>query len=545
MNKKEEGMVSRRSFVKGLALAGAVGASSLTIAGCSDKPASNAQADDTEATEITLKEATDTRECDVLVVGLGASGVQAAVAAAQEGADVIAIDLAPSMLATTNINTSGTFAVQSSLQKATPNPLTVQEAYEWLNTLSNYSYNCKALRNILEASGKAVDVLIEGGLEFITEFPDEKKETYTINEFRNIGGHRYGVKGEERAEILQGILDNAGVTTLFSTTAENPLIENNELAGIQCSSDDGVIDIKAKAVILSSGGFLGNEEMVSELFAGAQIVPIGNQNCVGDGINIARKTGAQLGKTFSISMNEYGGCHPNASPTFAFRAGVEVNEALRLPVLGVMAVDNEGKRFFNEGIMSESAKFTSEPLIREGYTYYVVDDTFVSKMETTSLSELIADPFVIVSFEDVYADTIREDFDEAIQQGWAYKADTIAELAEKYDLTDLEWSVERYNTFCDAGKDDDFYTEERFLAEIKTPPFYIIQSLPGGWLSMGGIKCNGDFQAVDVENKPIANLFVTGADADIFCAPYLAGGTANGFALGSGYTAGKAAAASL
>ena len=101
---------------------------------------------------------------------------------------------------------------------------------------------------------------------------------------------------------------------------------------------------------------------------------------------------------------------------------------------------------------------------------------------------------------------------------------------------------DRYNGYCKAGRDEQFFKDPKYLAAIEEAPFYIVESLPAGWLSLGGIKCDGRCQAVDASNKVVPGLFVAGADADLFTSPYYAAGSANGFAVGSGLIAGEAAA---
>ena len=92
----------------------------------------------------------------------------------------------------------------------------------------------------------------------------------------------------------------------------------------------------------------------------------------GAGIRAAQEAGAQLGKCFSISMNEYGGANDKATPTYSFRPTSGTNEAMRLPVFGGILLDSEGNRFVNEGMMCEKTMFCCEPLVRESYHYAAV-----------------------------------------------------------------------------------------------------------------------------------------------------------------------------
>ena len=293
---------------------------------------------------------------------------------------------------------------------------------------------------------------------------------------------------------------------------------------------------------MQRGGFLGSAEETAKHFAGAKIVCMGNELNTGNGINMAISAGAQLGKCFSISMNEYGGANTKASPTYSFRPTSGTNEAMRLPVFGGILLDSEGERFVNEGVMCEKTMFCCEPLVRESYYYAVCDEAFMKRWETESLSKFLGDERMKGMFSDVMATDIRKQFDKAIDEGWAYKANSLSDLANYFNLTNLEQTVEQYNEYCEAGTDELFFKNKKYLAPIKEAPFYIVESMPAGWLSLGGIKCNAKCQAVGSENNIINGLFVTGADADLFTSPYYAAGSANGFAIGSGLIAGEEAA---
>lgn len=530
--------VSRRDFLTGMGVAAAAVAGTGALAACSSKPNGNTLAS-TSAPE--LQKATKTMETDIVIAGLGASGLFAAHGAAVNGAKVIAIDAAASMDGTTNTRTSAAFAVGSSLQSVAPEPLTIEEFMGYINTGTNYQSNNKTLRNVIEASGRAVDVLVNVGMPFKVDFTKSKRSDPMMGR----GGCVYGVNGEERAAYFTKVMENAGVECLFNTKLTALLTNDGKVTGIQCTSGSDVIDIKAKAVILSTGGFLANEEEVAKHFAGAKIVNMGNPLNTGAGIVAAQSAGAQLGKCFSISMNEYGGANDKASPTYSFRPTSGTNEAMRLPVFGGLLVDGSGNRFVNEGVMCEKTMFCCEPLVRESYHYALCDEAFMKRWESEPLPTFLGDARMKGMFKDVTASDVRQQFDKAIEEGWAAKADTLAELAEKFNLPDLEKTVAEYNDYCAAGSDSMFFKDPKYLSPINQGPYYIIESMPAGWLSLGGIKCNGNCQALDSDNKPIAGLYVTGADADLYTSPYYGAGTANGFAVGSGLIAGESAAKTI
>ena len=218
---------------------------------------------------------------------------------------------------------------------------------------------------------------------------------------------------------------------------------------------------------------------------------------------------------------------------------------MRLPVFGGLLVDAEGARFINEGFMCERTMFAAEPIVREGYHYAVCDEAFMKRWETTPLPQFLGDARMQKMFDGVVASDIRDQFAKAEQEGWAFHADSLKELADHFGLVHLEETVEAYNGYCKAGSDDQFFKDAKYLTPLSEGPYYVVQSQPAGWLSLGGIKTDAYCQVVNADNKTVDGLFIAGADADLFPSPYYCAGMGNGFSIGSGLVAGQRAASQL
>ena len=89
---------------------------------------------------------------------------------------------------------------------------------------------------------------------------------------------------------------------------------------------------------------------------------------------------------------------------------------------------------------------------------------------------------------------------QAVEEGWGFKADTIEELAEHFGLTNLVETVAAYNGFCEAGEDAEFYKKAHFLTPVAQPPFYAFEYVPSAWGTNGGVKVDSCLRAVDAEN---------------------------------------------
>ncbi len=425
----------------------AVSLAGLSLTGCSS-PSAKAQNTDGEPRK--KKNADRSFETDVLVVGLGASGLLAAYGAAAKGAKVIGIDSVGSMSGVTNVRTSGAWAVGSTLEKEGPHGYTIKEAMDYINDKTNYQSNQKALRSILGASGRAIDALTAAGMQWRTDFDLPAEDA----NFAARGIHWYNLKGDERAAVFKNLVETVGVNCMFDTTAESAILENGKLVGIQCSSGNEVIDILAQAIVMATGGFLGSPDMVAKYFAGGSIVAMGNTVCKGTGINLSIESGAQVGKCFSISANEYGGSNDKASPRFAFRPDSGTNDALRLPAFGGLLVDAEGERFINEGFVCERAMFAGDSFIREKYCYAVADQSLINRLSSEPVSNFYGDGRMKSMFEGVVLSHLESQFDVAIKEGWAFKANSIDELATRFGQTKLADTISQYNKYCVQKNDE-------------------------------------------------------------------------------------------
>lgn len=243
--------ISRRAFVS----AASVAALGLGLAGCaSNQQQSNIETEtsSTDLPETGLLPADETVETEVLVVGLGASGIMAATAAGREGAQVLAIDVASDINGTGNINTTAPSVFGSNAQaEANPDNVTsAKDAYQFLLEQTHYQENSQVLLPMLERSALCADTMVEYGMPFMftnTLMPAEA----SINDKT---GAIYLVAGEERGAIWEAMLEGSNVETRFGTQGSQLIFdEEGTVCGVQCKSGDQVIDIYAQRVVLCTG----------------------------------------------------------------------------------------------------------------------------------------------------------------------------------------------------------------------------------------------------------------------------------------------------
>jgi fumarate reductase flavoprotein subunit len=484
---------------------------------------------------------------DVVIVGLGASGYMAAHNAAIEGSKVMAIEKGAALAVSNGLKVSGPFAIDTPVLQEKNSKLTVDKAFYHMMDYSHWSVNATLVRRCLETSKLAVTQLMDMGYQF--KEADFRFETPFKGEYG--GFHLILNPLSERVSIWEKTLKEDNVDVMFNTTGKKLIMDGDKVVGVEAQKKDGTkVTIHADSVILATGGFIGNKQMISENFSRVTINAAGGSLSTGDGINMAVEAGAVLDKTFGICGSEYGGTNTKATRS-AKQDKYDQNTAFKFGVYGGLYVDAQGSRFMNEGLMVDyPMSFGSESIIRNSPYYALVDQAYVDAMKTQGLylytkEKGAPDNWTIGNYyKEKILTNLDADLEEGIAQGWAYKADTIQELGKFFEIENLQATVDAYNKYCEDGVDPQFGKEAMYLSEIKEGPFYIVQNQFSGWSTIGGVRVDESLRALNDNNKAIPGLYVVGSDAgSLFSTPYYdIPGSFYGLAIDSGTIAGKEAA---
>ena len=520
----------------GAAVAGALAAAGVSAAGAAES--STADAKKSSAPSQTL-------ECDVCVVGCGAAGFMASITAAKRGAKVITVEKGADVTAPNGVYVSGPFAVDTDVlhNREGGTTLTVDDVFYHIMDYTHWTPNPSLDRKCLEASKDAVAMLEEIGYEF--KEANFRFETPFIDE--KGGFHLITTALEDRFGLWQNALDNAGVDVHWSCAMTDLVKDGDAVCGILATAEDGsVLEVKAGAVILATGGYLGNRDL-QERFLKTRKLNVakgGESLCTGDGILAAEAAGAALEKTFGYCPCEYGGTNSKASRP-AKQDKYDQNYAFKFGYYGNLLVDAEGKRFINEGLLCDyPMSYGSEQTLKNSPWYAVVDQAYVDAMTNDGLYNYMTargatheNWFIGNYFKDRILDKLPEDIEEGIAEGWCWKADTLEELAETVGLPHLVETVEKYNEYCDAGEDPQFGANPWYLSPVKTGPFYITENEPSAWSTFGGIRIDDQCRACDIDNHPIDGLYAAGTDAgSLYYSPYYdVPGFCYGLCIDSGY----------
>jgi fumarate reductase flavoprotein subunit len=253
------------------------------------------------------------------------------------------------------------------------------------------------------------------------------------------------------------------------------LVENGagQVTGVLVKGKySGYYVIRANAVVLATGGFSHNNELVARHVPKLQGFENTNQpGATGDGLQVAEQAGAA-----TVDL-EYIQAHPTYSPI----AGVLVTEAVRGN--GAILVNRDGARFVNE--ITTRDKAAAAILAQEGGRAYLVFDDSIRQ----SLSKI--ESFVHLGI---------------VEQG-----DSTAALAGALEIPPevLTATVTRYNDMVATGRDTEFSRPDlpRTLTE---PPYYAIEVTPAVHHTMGGVKIDPTTQVLGVNGKAIDGLYAAG-----------------------------------
>ena len=461
----------------------------------------------------------------VVVVGGGAAGMMAAIKLAKNGVDVLVIEKGATIGVANGWNCGGPMASNTSVQKEAGVTITDEMLFNDLTEDAYLTSDSRLLRRVIARTG----LQRESGLDMFLR-PDNYGAGYRSRHGYNTG------KADRPAFIEKAYLD-AGGRLMCETAGDSLIVENGDVVGITAKKSDGsIINIKAEAVLLATGGYLGNNKLIKEHWGDIDVNPLGNTLSTGDGLNMAKKAGAmEEESSFAMISNEFGGSNK--------KGGIwqRSNGAMTIGIYGGMLVDPNGERFFNEFYMANRPlSVGGEAVLRAGKFYAVVDQAFVDAVSTVGLFEYLGNPenwYVgKMTAKGVVLKTLQADLDKAISQGWAVKADTIEECAAFFKMDKLAETVKTYNAYCEAGKDEEYFKNPIFLKPIAKAPFYVVEYEPSAWGTLGGVRTDSSLRVLRSDLKPIKGLYAAGVDAgSLYCQPYYqVEGTAVGLAFGSG-----------
>ena len=483
-------------------------------------------------------------QADVIVVAAGLSGLAACISAAENGASVLCFEKSNTTGGAANMG-MGPLGVGSRIQREHMVSLTPGEAFRKHMYFTHYRVDARMVRDYYFKSGETIDWLMDMGVEFVgvqrAFSAPEATRAYSDGEFtwhvcKPEGG---GIPGPRAATAMtKKMTERArelGVDFQLQTPVSKIIMEDGKAVGVLAKNNDGEeIEARGNAVIIATGGFGDNPQMIKEQTGyeyGKTIYNFAIPGMKGEGIRMCWEVGAghepctmELMYQLPDNMNHF-----------------ILDGAFRQPCLWV---NRNGERFMPEDQIGNTTFTGNAITVQPGSICYSIFDSKLLKKYKKHGPDIVSH----VHPHDLY-DHFDEQWNRDLAEGYepVTQADTIEELAEKagIDVDGLVKQVEEYNDMCYAGYDEIFEKDRRYMQPIEKAPFYCLRQNVGAYGSLGGVKINHKTQVMTQEAKVIPGLYCVGTDAcNIFgdSYPFILSGNTMGFCINSGRIAGENAA---
>ena len=458
-----------------------------------------------------------TVEADVVVVGAGGAGMTAAITAAGEGKSVVILE-SQSMVGGNSVRATGgmnagktvyqdenefgeSAGVEKTLKTAaekyadnetiTALAKTVSEqwaAYQANPTGYFDSVELMELDTMIGGKGindpELVETLCANSADAIDWLDEHGITLHNVSSFGgasvkrihrpvNAEGKTVSV-GSYMIPLLQENCEKAGVKMMLDTTATEILTDANGAAvGVKATGASGeTVTVNAKAVVLASGGFGANLDMVvkykPELKGFMTTNAAGAQ---GQGIEMATAIGAD-----TVDMDQI-----QIHPTVEANTAALITEGLRGD--GAVLINAEGKRFIDE-VGTRDVVSAAEIAQTGSYSWLVVDQAMVD------------------------ASSVIQGY---IKKGYTVTGETYEELGKAMgvDAAAFAETMDKWNGYVEAKNDPDF-GRTSFANPLNTAPYYAVKVTAGVHHTMGGLKINANTEVLNEKGEVIPGLFAAG-----------------------------------
>ena len=392
-----------------------------------DKFQQDPEVEEVEKTDATL-------DYDIVIVGAGGAGLTAAATAAQNGAKVLIVEKMPivggnTLKATGGMNAAGTqYQADLGITDSTVETF-IEDTMEGGHQLNDIDL----VTTMAENSADAIDWLTSIG----APLPKVAATGGTTHKYLHEPEDGSAV-GTYLVEKLSTYIDEeTDVEIMLNTTATEILTDDEGAAvGILANDAEHNYTINAKAVILTSGGFGANFDMLTEYDeALANAVTTNAAGATGDGIVMAQALGADTVDMDQIQLH----------PTVYQETGLLVSESVRS--MGGILVNKEGKRFTND-MSTRDAVSHAEMEQTDAMAYIIFDARIVADLKSC---QKYIDAGITVS-----ADTY-----EGLAEAMGLEGDAITNFVE---------TMNTWNAAVAAGEDTEFGRNNGMDDDLSTAP---------------------------------------------------------------------------
>ena len=457
-----------------------------------------------------------TVDADIVIVGAGGAGMTAAIAASADGLNVVVVE-SQAMVGGNSVRSTGgmnaaktplqdnnTFGEEAGVEKTliaaegypdneaiTALAATVSEQWEAYKANPEGYFDSVELmeldtmiggkgvndpelvKTLCENTAASIEWLESVGAPLTSVGAFGGASVKRIHRPVNAEGKTVSV-GAYIVPILEKNLADAGVEVILNTTVDTILTDDSgAVCGVTGVANDGSkLTVNADAVILATGGFGANLEMVVSYKPELEGFMTTNASGIqGQGILMAQALGAATVDMEQIQIH----------PTVEANTAALITEGLRGD--GAILVNAEGKRFIDE-VGTRDVVSAAEIAQTGSYSYLIVDQAMVD------------------------ASSVIQGY---IKKGFTTQGDTYEALAAELGMDEAAFA-ETMNAWnaCVEAKSDPEFGRTSFANPLNTAPYYAIKVTPGVHHTMGGLKINPATEVLTEDGSVIPGLFAAG-----------------------------------
>ena len=410
----------------------------------------------------------ESMQVDVVVIGAGGAGMTAAIKAKQAGKNVIVLEKMPYAGGNTTKATGGMNAAETHYQAEQGIEDSVEQFVADTIKAGHYINDEALVTMMAELSARAIDWLDSIG----APLPKVSFSGGATNKRIHAPADGSGV-GAFLVTRFLNTMDELQIPVYYDTTATRLMTLDGAVVGVMAEGKTANYTIHAGAVVLATGGFGNNEDMIvhyrSDLLG---TVTTSAPGITGDGILMAEAVGADLVDIEQIQLH----------PTVEQGTSMLITESVRGD--GAILVNQNGKRFIDE--LQPRDVVSAGELEQPGSYAYII-------------------------FDQRLRDGLKA-IEKYVSTGIVVQGETIEALAEQLDIdpATLAQTLSDWNRYVADQNDPEFGRTTGMEADLSVAPYYAIKIAPGIHHTMGGVHIDTDARVIDVNGDPIPGLYAAG-----------------------------------
>ena len=478
-------------------------------------------------------------QADIAIAAAGPSGLAAAITAAEHGYQVVVFEKNSTPGGTANMGI-GPFGVESRIQKASMINLTKEDAFRIHMEYAHWNVDAHIVRDYFWKSGSTIDWLEDMGVVFegATRYYPNAYQTWHV--VKPADGSVPGPRAAgTMIKVMFARAQELGVDFYFDAPVQKLLRDETGVYGYEALGKDGTeYHVEADAVLVATGGFGDNPEMISQYCGftyGKDMFNFRIPGVEGDGIRMMWDVGAMHTRPEMEKILSFGDVAAANPPTKLFTQPA------------ALIVNRSGDRVFDETCIDNASVAANVVSAQQDRCVYsIIDNQLVTYYRKNGVDYPSGvrreDP--TVDFEALFAKL------EQAYPNNVFSAASIEELAGKTGIkaAQLTETFQSYNDSCRSNYDDLFGKHKRYLHPLDGETLYCIKIFPGAYGSLGGVKVNYRYEVLDAQYEPIVGLYASGTDVNSLYGDtylFLLPGNTMGFAINSGRIAAENMAAFL